>query len=58
MPPTDEDREATIASIVREREAYKRAGDTANVEHCEAELRRLAPERQTPRQKAETRGQS
>lgn len=38
---TDEQTNAYIASVVKEREAYKAAGDAEQVEHCEQELRRL-----------------
>jgi hypothetical protein len=53
---TDEDRNAEIASIVREREAYKKAGDKQNFAHCEDVLRRLAPQRTPPARATRKRG--
>lgn len=53
---TDEEQNAYIASIVRERERYLEVGDEDAVKHCDEELARVGPRRTPSRGAAQTRG--
>lgn len=52
---TEQERQARITALIRERDGYLAHGDTGHADQVTAELRRLGADARTPHQRAARR---